>query len=685
MYLALPRIVLAFVVGILCAQFFPSLYCSNIALLVWCGLLLGCFYLLSRLKFFSRHLFRKYVGTGLLVVSSLSGLLLALHAHQFAQPDYFYQNETSEYHLRLELSEGKSNGDYWNGIAYVVGQYSEHQWRTKGGKIYVTVETSDQLNSGVLLEVKGYVNLVKGPRNPGGFDMRAYLYSKNIQHQAFIQKENFTVIACNPSYMSSVFQDLRSYSSNVLNEYLSEKSSAIANALILGDKSQLEDEVRTSFALSGAMHILAVSGLHVGIIVLLINGCIGYWRRNEKYRWGYVIIGLSAIWFYALITGLPVSVQRAGLMFSFFVVGSALQRKQDSVLFVIASAFILLLFNPYVIYDVGFQLSYAAVLGIIYLQPPLKKLFYSRFFVVQKINEVCAVSIAAQIATLPFTVYYFGYFPVYFLITNIVILPLTPVILILGLMSILLMAVFPILGKACLFLLDYFIYVLNFIMEVISNWPMSIIKNGSISLFTALIIGVAVILLSAAIIRKTIRTMYTALLGLIIVFSALILEKNSVVQNQYFVIFYAKNQPAFALNSGTAVWAYGPEKNISDYADAFWVSNVRREVKENPFKTAQPVEWNNAVVKNKCLKVDECVCCQIDRTNTLIYKNVDFLWVTKNQFIDLKNLHEMNWQGTIILDPSNSFSHRSTIQRVAQKYDINTYDIKSNGAFVYQL
>ncbi len=247
---------------------------------------------------------------------------------------------------------------------------------------------------------------------------------------------------------------------------------AIAGALILGCRSEIDQETRHSYAASGAMHVLAVSGLHVGIIYLLIHWILGFVKKFRYHRIVRVIIILIIIWFYALLTGLSPSVTRASTMFSFIAVAGLFRRSAYIFNTLAYSAFFQLLINPFTLFMVGFQLSYFAVAGIAYYQPVISSLFRFRNVLAEKVWALSTVSFSAQLIIFPLGIYYFNQFPNYFLLTNILAVPMAMIILYLGLV-LFIISFIPFIASVVASLLYIALYLLNFITGTISNLPFS--------------------------------------------------------------------------------------------------------------------------------------------------------------------------------------------------------------------
>ncbi|OEJ99484.1 hypothetical protein BFP71_07830 [Roseivirga misakiensis] len=359
---------------------------------------------------------------------------------------------------------------------------------------YLSPEKGGEINYGDLLFVEGRPSPTTPPSNPGVFDFQRYLALRLIHHQHFINGQ-FTLIGHKaPSLITEKANNLRQASIVRVKKYIKNKyAQGVTLALILGVKDALQNETLEAFSATGTMHVLAVSGLHVGIIyalVLLMLKQLGLSKR--KYRWFLAIVSILVLWAYAFLTGLSPSVLRAVTMFSFVAIGKALSRNSSIYNTLTASALALLLYNPYLILNVGFQLSYVAVFGIVYLQPKLFGLIETRHLILEKVWAITCVSIAAQIATAPLSILYFHQFPTYFLVSNLLIIPAAFVILIFGL-SVLVLSPISVLASAVAWLLSKVILSVNFLIVGMSNWPGSKIEGIYLSTMDAVLLYVVIL------------------------------------------------------------------------------------------------------------------------------------------------------------------------------------------------
>ena len=300
--------------------------------------------------------------------------------------------------------------------------------------------------------VKGTPELSKGPANLGEFDYRRYLQYHQVYHSQFVHQGQYNVLGHQPlSALVAISQRAAGVLDSVFRQYVkSPREYALGTALVLGFRDDIDAATKQAYANTGTTHIMAVSGLQVGLLFaglqwLLVRLPLGGSMRQRRLL--TVGLGLGFIWSYAFLTGLSASVLRAAVMFSLVSLGQAFERQSSIFNTLSAAAFLLLLYNPYLLCDVGFQLSFLAVLSIVYLQPHIVRWFDARNFVLDRQRswhspavrrlwrwgawlsnfawEITALSIAAQVATFPLGLYYFHQFPFSFLLSNLIAVPIS--------------------------------------------------------------------------------------------------------------------------------------------------------------------------------------------------------------------------------------------------------------------
>jgi competence protein ComEC len=280
--------------------------------------------------------------------------------------------------------------------------------------------------------VRGALELPMGAANPMQFDYRRYLRNKGIVWTDYLDKDAFEILPVTAQTFS--FQhwstDISEWSARVFRENIQDDAAyGLVKAMLLGRRDDLHEEQVDDYTVSGAVHILSVSGMHVAIIFLVISFLLGWLKRWRLGKLLYLFAIVSLLGFYALVTGLPPSVQRATLMCMVFVIAEVFERKQHAMNTLAFSAFLILLFDPGALYDVGFQLSYLAMSGIFLLYEPINGLFTPHSRVLKFVWQISALSFAAQLATFPLSLFYFHQFPSYFWLVNPFVIAFTNVLL----------------------------------------------------------------------------------------------------------------------------------------------------------------------------------------------------------------------------------------------------------------
>lgn len=308
---------------------------------------------------------------------------------------------------------------------------TSEQWQSGCGKVLVFFPYNEEMawpfQYGQRILFYGTPQLIKGSQNPEEFDYRKYMALQQVHHQFFAKPGQLHIIEqTTPNPFLAIAYRLRDFYAARLIDFIPDKQAlAIAKALLLGIKDGLDQELKQAFSAAGAMHILAVSGLHVGILFLVFSGLFSFLRKQgiKAGKPIFIVMVLSCLWLYALLAGASASVLRATVMFSLVLITKELSRHHNIYNTLSIAALVLLLYDPFLLFSVGFQLSFLAVIGIVYLQPGIKSLLQVEGRFLGYLWEITAVSIAAQLATFPLGVLYFHQFPNLFLLANLFVIP----------------------------------------------------------------------------------------------------------------------------------------------------------------------------------------------------------------------------------------------------------------------
>ncbi|MDR0694299.1 MAG: ComEC family competence protein [Prevotellaceae bacterium] len=366
--------------------------------------------------------------------------------------------------------------------------------------------------AGATLYVQTVLSSIPPPGNPDEFDYRSYLARRKIFASAFVQQGRYFIDTRLPFWKTLQYLPARWQWRGLeifAGSPVGEKEYAVLAALTLGNKQWLDDDLRTSYIAAGAMHILAVSGLHVGIIMIVLQFLFSFLNKRQHGMVIKNILIIICLWLYAAVVGFSPSVTRATVMFSYVLAGKTFRRSLSIYNSLAASAFFIACFNPQVIFEAGFQLSYCAVLSIVYFQPRIARLIYMPTKFLNGVWQLATVSIAAQIGTLPVSLMNFHIFPNYFLLTNICIISLTGFIVYGGAVFLALHQI-PVLSTFVGYILHGMLWLLNFIVGFVEALPYATTKNIYIDRLQMFLLAGIILCAAGYIARKNRRWLWLA-------------------------------------------------------------------------------------------------------------------------------------------------------------------------------
>lgn len=337
---------------------------------------------------------------------------------------------------------------------------------------------ANELHYGDMLLVHTNLSRIEPPHNPDAFDNQLYMRRRGIYYSGYVREDGWQYFGHAPANpLKSTAQNIRSLlTNNYISAGMSGDELDILKAILLGDDDTLDPELKASYSSAGVSHILCVSGMHVGIIFMIINFLLKPLDLFRSSKFFKSVLVMLVIWLYAHITGLAPSVTRSATMFSFVAIGQLLQRNTNVFHSLFASMFILLLINPLLLFEVGFQLSYLAVAGIVLFQPKLASVYLCKTRIGNYFWELLTVSVAAQLGTSPISIYYFAQFPNYFILSNLSVIALSFVVIITG-VALLPVSLLPLVAQYLAKLLTLEIRLMNKIITFIDSLPGSVTEN----------------------------------------------------------------------------------------------------------------------------------------------------------------------------------------------------------------
>jgi len=528
------------------------------------------------------------------------------------------------------------------------------------------------IEPGDMVLFKSHPTEIRNAGNPGEFNYKSYLALRKIYRQVYLNAEKWAVAEKANHLSPRIFAEkarqrlLSIYRKNNIEG----EEFAILSALTLGYKEALDPETRQVFSTAGVMHILAVSGLHVGIIFLIINFLFGFLRRSKKGKLLFILTSMGILWLFALITGLSPSVLRATVMFCFLIIGQNLRRPTNIYNTLALSACILLFIDPNLIFEVGFQLSYAAVFGIVFFQPKINSWFSFNNRIARWAWALFSVSVAAQLTTLPLTFFYFNYFPSYFWIANFIAIPGALIFIFAGI-AILLTSPVPAISSALASFTSFLVKVACAALDRIGCLPLATIRNIHLSGVQLFFLMVAVTTLMLFIVWKKRKYLFIMLSLLILVFSFNIAAKLRSLNRKEIIVYNSDDNLIHLISGFRNYVIYENESQLNSY-DMNYIDNtiVTGHLKEPVFVKAGSPFCDNALFQEGTLISFSGKNLFIDKTGAGKSNRikVDFL-LTKNRPADC---------------PDTSVTIISSNQYVTEfTGDKKFHALKKQGAFIF--
>ncbi len=660
----LVRLLAPFLVGIICAVYYPVhiknilVYSSCLFILVAAVTLIPKFYITYRKSF--------WFGILINLLLFIFAYQLTLYKTQKFSPTHFsnYCKGNDIVYARLSDSYIEKEKSI-KAIVEIICIENYGVWKKCTGKAMVYIKkdsASMDLKYGDEILIKTNFNDVPAPQNPGEFNYKRFLSFHNIYHQSYAKSNEWMSLeqnSGNPILKYSI--GLRTDLLEVLKaNHLDGDELSVGAALLLGYTDKLDADIISAYSSSGALHVLSVSGLHVAIVYIVFSWFLFFLDKNKKGRIIKAVVLILFLWFYAALTGLSPSVLRAATMFSFIIVAKAFNKHTNVYNTLAASALFLLLINPYLIMEVGFQLSYLAVIGIVYIQPKIQEWFTFDNWLLNQIWTISAVSIAAQIATCPLGLHYFHQFPNYFLLSNLIVIPISTVIIYVGI-AVFTFSHIPIAVKYLAIAFTWLIWFLNFSVKWIESLPFSLLQGISISILeTWLLYGLIILFLFYLHNRKYNYLKYSFLFCIAILVSQAIEQIYEFKQKKIIVYNVPKTSAIDFINSKSnvlltdSVFAQNKSALLFHVKHNWWDSglNDNKIISEN-FKTKTFKNKSNFIqfLDKRMMLLKTAIEFKDGNEKQL---DLDYLIVSNNTKMSMTEINKLFHAKKIIFDSSDS-------------------------------
>ncbi len=692
------RLIIPFIAGIVTAIYFPAQYRFLNYLTYFLFTLIALITLFPKLNFSYK---RKWISGSLIVFTFfISAYQLTISKTERFAVNHFskYTDSTQTVIARLTdpyIEKGKTV----KAVMEIIALKQGNEWKYTRGKAMVYIsKNAESLKLKYGDEVMMITSFKEVPpsQNPGEFDYKTFLSYHNVYHQTFVKSGEWINTGTNNGWY--IYKYANEVQNNLLkilvDNHLQGNELAVGAAILLGYKDKLDADIIQSYASTGAIHVLIVAGLHVGIIYFVLNWLLFFFERIKYGNILKAIVLISLVWFYAMLTGLAPSVLRAATMFSFIIVAKSFNRNSNIYNTLAASAFLLLIINPYLLMEAGFQLSYLAVIGIVYLQPKIKELFESDYRLLDKIWELTCVALAAQIATFPLGLHYFHQFPNYFLLSNIIVIPLYTLIMYAGI-SLIAFAKISVAAKYLALAFGAGIGFLNSFLKFIEKLPHSLVQGISITAFETCIIYILLIMITGFLVKKQKGFLIVAASSALVLLSSFTVRQYNEYHQKRFIVYNIPKVSALDFISAKS------NVLLTDTVFAKDADGLLYHIKHN--------WWDKGINKTKIISSDIDNNNLMIRSNYIIFYNlriviitnkpelklmgkltiepiqISYLIVSKNPTLKMESLLKIYKTKVVVFDSSNSLYHLKKWKEECMILNQEYYSVNDSGALVVDL
>jgi competence protein ComEC len=524
------------------------------------------------------------------------------------------------------------------------------------------------------LFVFGKLSEVKPALNPHQFDYKNYLKNLGIYHQ--LHQLNNTNYFTTEVSSKTIYGKASSLRNNIISKLqktdFGKEELSIIQALLLGQRDDISEETYNNYKNAGAVHILAVSGLHIGVLLLLLQFLLKPIEYLPKGKIIKPIVIVLLLWCFALLAGFSASIVRAVTMFSFVTYALYLKRPSNSFnILSLSMFFILLMINPMLLFQVGFQMSYAAVFAIIWIYPMLQKLWSPKNILLKKTWQLLSVSIAAQLGVLPISLFYFHQFPALFFISNLIVVPALGVVLGMGILTIIL-SLLDMLPTWLVEMYNQLISLMNSVIEWVARQESFVFKNISFDWMQLLISYGIIISLLAFVTQVNFRRFAVFLTG--IISFQLYLFYTAIETNTKETLLLAQrsknsillHQTGYELNIGTSD-NMSSQSIIKDYQVAERIRQIHSDSLKNSY------HW-----RSKKILI-------IDSLGLYPYEKTDYILLTQSPKINLERLIDSIQPKQIIADGSNYKSYITRWKKTCTKRKLPFHYTGEKGAYYFEI
>jgi competence protein ComEC len=527
---------------------------------------------------------------------------------------------------------------------------------------------------------------IKNSGNPGSFDYRQYCAFQHIYYEVFLHADDFIVL---PVVKANPFKKYLLITQRkiicILKTFMrGGKETGLAEALLIGYRDDLDKALVQSYSRTGVVHIIAISGLHLALIYEVLQFFLKGTAKRKIGKWMNPAILLTVLWTFSFLSGASSSVMRSVVMFSFIIIGKSFSKSGSIYNSLTASAFLLLSYNPFWLWDVGFQLSYAAVLSLAIFVRPIYNWFYIKNKFLDLVWKSASVTIAAQILTVPLSIYHFHQFPNYFLITNLLAVPLSSLIL-LGELLICIASFLPVTANLIGSLISWMTWLLNTFIEHMENLPFSLWNGLYINIFQLVLFYLFLACMAGWVLDRNKLLLFFGLLNILFFFSFRTISFYKTSRQTILISYNIPRHQAVDFIEGRKevfcgdITLLGNQQSESLYFQpartVFRISAVKPDlIPEKSFRIFK--------LRTKSIIVVDHPVSLIDSSSKIFS---DIIIVSSGAKTSIHHLSKIFHTSLWIFDASNTEGRIQKWKKECEDLGLSFYSVPDSGAFVMNL
>lgn len=574
-------------------------------------------------------------------------------------------------------------------LAYVVADDGSVADERSEGRVNIFFANSVEAEALRVGEKVRFEAVIENPRNAGNpaeFDVERYMRLKGVSGSVFLPVGGWQSVG-----MGNVSLQMRALAlrDDIVKMY--ERQGFEGNALSLlaafsvGEKRGFSQELKEVYSDAGVSHLLALSGLHLGLFYMVVVTLLGFAGGSRKWYIARELLALLLLWVFAFVAGLTPSIVRAAVLFSLVSVGRCLRRDSSSLNSLAFAAMVMLLFSPRLLFDISFQLSFSAVLAIILLTPWINELLgcNKRGRLYRSAVSLLAVSFSAQVGVLPFVWYYFGTFPLYFLFANLLLVPLATVLMTLVVQLWVTVPV-PLVQQCIAWLLSWLLAFMNGVVEFVASLPAASVMLPQVSVAGACFTAFMLAAFFYCVMRR--RYLFAALISMAAVVTVMLnifTDKGADYSDSVLLFNNNKSGAALVLPQGSEGYVVSSVPKFDSDADRVLVPFMEREgitsVRwlESPY-TDSSVSYSDGLLSfagvRMQLLADDCWL------SDSLQHPVDVLWLCRGFLGPVERLLEVYPASCIVLDGSLYAGSRRRLLRECGAAGVGCIDVSQLGA-----